>query len=519
MTKILVADDEQDVRDLLTDILLDSGYEVIEAADGGAALDKATSERPDLILLDVLMPVMDGLQVLRRLRENPAMEEIPVILLTAFPVKEDESGNTFRYTHYITKPWRRSVVELSIKNALREARTVEELKRAQQKVIQQERLSALGQLASGIAHDFNNALTPILGFSELLLARPEKLDDKDVTKGHIEMINTAAQDAASVVARLREFYRKRDESDPLAPVSLEDIVGQSLSLTQSKWKDEAQAKGVTIRVETDLQESPPISANESELREALMNLMLNAVDAMPEGGTLAIRSRLDGDYVVLAVSDTGIGMTEEVRQRCLDPFFTTKGADGTGMGLAMVYGIVQRHEGTMEVESEVGKGTTFTIRLPNRAQSLDNRNDSNAGAKPVRTLHVLVVDDEPMVRQLIAEYLSGDGHTVETASDGNQALDKFRKGNFDLVLTDRAMPEMSGDHLADAVKAASPGTPVIMLTGFGDIMMARDEKPPSVDLIVAKPVTVGNLREAVAQVTAAHDQYWKDDRPAEEEKV
>jgi signal transduction histidine kinase/ActR/RegA family two-component response regulator len=448
------------------------------------------------------------------------MEEIPVILLTAFPVKENESpGNTFRYTHYITKPWRRSVVELSIKNALREARTVEELKRAQQKVIQQERLSALGQMASGIAHDFNNALTPILGFSELLLTRPEKLDDKDVTKGHIEMINTAARDAASVVARLREFYRKRDESDPLAPVSLEDIVGQSLSLTQAKWKDEAQTKGVSIRVHTDLQKSPPVSANESELREALMNLVLNAVDAMPEGGTLTIRSRLDGDYVLLAVSDTGIGMTEEVRQRCLDPFFTTKGSDGTGMGLAMVYGVVQRHEGTMEVESEFGKGTTFTIRLPNRVQSFDNRNDESARGKPVRKLRVLVVDDEPMVRQLVTEYLTGDGHAVETASDGNQGLDKFRKGTFDLVLTDRAMPEMSGDHLADAVKAASPGTPVIMLTGFGDIMLARDEKPASVDLIVAKPVTVEGLREAIAKVTAPHDQYWKDDRPAEERKV
>ena len=519
MTKILVADDEQDVRDLLTDILLDSGYEVIEAADGGAALDKATSERPDLILLDVMMPVMDGLQVLRRLRENPAMEELPVILLTAHPVKEDESGNTFRYTHYITKPWRRSVVELSIKNALREARTVEELKRAQQKVIQQERLSALGQLASGIAHDFNNALTPILGFSELLLTRPEKLDDKDVTRGHVEMINTAARDAASVVARLREFYRKRDESDLLAPVSLEDIVGQSLSLTQAKWKDEAQAKGVSIRVKTDLQETPPISANESELREALMNLMLNAVDAMPEGGTLTIRSRLDGDCVLLAVSDTGIGMTEEVRQRCLDPFFTTKGSDGTGMGLAMVHGIVQRHAGTIEVESEVGKGTTFTIRLPNRTQSFDNRNAESAGPKPVRMLRVLIVDDEPMVRQLITEYLTGDGHTVETASNGIQALDKFRKGTFDLVVTDRAMPEMSGDQLAAAIKAASPGTPVILLTGFGDIMMAKDEKPPSVDLIVAKPVTVGGLREAVAQVMAARDRYWNDDRPAEVGRV
>ena len=502
MTKILVVDDEQDVRDLLADILLDAGYEVILAADGGAALDKATSEQPDLVLLDVLMPVMDGLQVLRRLRGNPAMEETPVILLTAFPVEEDESaGSTFRYTHYITKPWRRSVIELTIKNALREAATVAELKRTQQQIFQQERLSALGQMASGIAHDFNNALTPILGFSELLLTQPGRLEDPKLAKRMVKMINTAAQDAARVVARLREFYRKRDETDLFAPVRLEDIVGQGLSLTQSKWKDEAQTRGVVIEVETDLQSVPPVSANESELRGALINLLLNAVDAMPDGGRLTVGSRVDGDNVLLEVSDTGTGMTEDERQRCLDPFFTTKGADGTGMGLAMVYGIVQRHEGTMEIETEIGKGTTFTIRLPVRERPSAEANGVSASSNPVRPLNILAVDDEPMVRQLVTEYLTDDGHTVETAGNGSQGLQKFRKGRFDLVITDRAMPEMSGDHLAHAVKEESPETPVILLTGFGDIMIAKDEKPEAVDLIVAKPVTVAALRQAVAQVT------------------
>jgi len=503
VTKILIADDEQDVRDLLADILLGAGYEVIEAPDGGAALDKATSEQPDLILLDVLMPVMDGLQVLRRLRENPAMEEIPVILLTAFPVKEDESaGTTFRYTHYITKPWRRGVIELTIKNALREAGTVAELKQTQQQIIQQERLSALGQLASGIAHDFNNALTPILGFSELLLTRPERLEDRETARGHIEMINTAARDAAAVVAHLREFYRKRDDSDSFAPAHLDDIVGQGLSLTQSKWKDEAQMKGVTIRVKTDLQKVPPVSANESDLREALTNLLLNAVDAMPEGGTLTISTRVDSDQVVLAVRDTGTGMTEEVKQRCLDPFFTTKGVDGTGMGLAMVYGIIRRHEGSMDIVSEPGKGTTFTIRLPIQMRSSTGVNGASPSHGPDRALNVLVVDDEPMVRQLVTEYLTGDGHTVETATNGRKGLERFFKGKFDLVVTDRAMPEMSGDQMAEAIKAEAPGTPVILLTGFGDIMMAKDEKPSGAALIVAKPVTMGDLRKAVAMVTA-----------------
>ena len=225
------------------------------------------------------------------------------------------------------------------------------MKQTQQNIIQQERLRALGQMASGIAHDFNNALTPILGFSELLLKRSEGLDDRDTVERYLRMMNMAAQDAATVVgnSRLREFYRKREEGENFAPASLHDLVGQAISLTQPRWKDEAQAKGITIKMETDLQEVPLIIGDESELREALTNLVFNAVDAMPDGGTITLRTRRDGNQVVLEVSDTGTGMTEEVRQRCLDPFFTTKGAhtsSRTGMGLAMVYGIVQRHEGS-----------------------------------------------------------------------------------------------------------------------------------------------------------------------------
>ena len=236
-----------------------------------------------------------------------------------------------------------------------------ELKQTQQNIIQQERLRALGEMASGIAHDFNNALTPILGFSELLLKRSEGLDDRDTVERYLRMMNMAAQDAATVVSRLREFYRKREEGENFAPASLHDLVGQAISLTQPRWKDEAQAKGITIKMEIDLQEVPLIIGDESELREALTNLVFNAVDAMPDGGTITLRTRRDGNQVVLEVSDTGTGMTEEVRQRCLDPFFTTKGTHGTGMGLAMVYGIVQRHEGTLDIESEADKGTTLIL--------------------------------------------------------------------------------------------------------------------------------------------------------------
>ena len=213
LTRILVADDEQHVRDLMTEIVLNMGIDVIEAADGGEALDKACNEHPDLIILDMLMPVMDGLQVLGRLRENPAFAEVPVILMSAMPpAHHDPKDAAFRCTQFIGKPWHRNFVELSIRNALREAETVAELRRTQHQIVQHERLSALGQLASGIAHDFNNALTPILGFSELLLTRSDGLSDVDAVKEQIEIINLAAQDAASVVARLGTDWAQANEA-------------------------------------------------------------------------------------------------------------------------------------------------------------------------------------------------------------------------------------------------------------------------------------------------------------------
>ena len=380
--------------------------------------------------------------------------------------------------------------------------TVAELRLTQEQLIQQERLRALGQMASGIAHDFNNALVPILGFTELLLVRPEVLGDADRAAEYLEMIKTAAMDGAGIVARLREFYRPRGPGDEFAIISVNDLVGQAISLTRTKWKDEAEANSIVISVETTLEDVPPIRGSEVELRELLTNLIMNAVDAMPNGGTVTLGTLVEGDHVLLDVSDTGIGMTEETRRHCLEPFFTTKGDRGTGMGLAMVYGIVQRHEGGLDIYSELGRGSKFVVRLPLPVEGA-SIGEAERPSGPSRQLHVLVVDDEPHVRQVLEEYLTFDGHTVETATDGREALEKFTSGSgmFDVVLTDRAMPRMSGDQLAAAVRVIAP-RPVIMLTGFGDVMQATSEKPVGVALILSKPVTLASLRKALAKVTA-----------------
>ena len=389
--------------------------------------------------------------------------------------------------------------ELRARNADLQA-ALAELKSAQQQVIQQERLRALGQMASGIAHDFNNALVPILGFCELLQLNPEILADRKKSSSYLDTIRTAAQDAASVVGRLREFYRANEEHEKFSPVDLSKLVEQAVNLTKPKWKDQAQASGATVRVVPELSTVPPVAGEEPALRELLTNLIFNAVDAMPDGGTITIRTRRDGGRVVLEVADTGTGMTEEVRRRCLEPFFSTKGERGTGLGLSMVFGIVQRHGGEIDIRSAVGKGTTFVITFPVQGAAAAAAKD--AAALPVsRSLNVLVVDDEELVRDLLATALSKDGHRVELAEQGVDGLRRFMAGKFDLVVTDKAMPGMSGDQMATAIKQVSPKTPIILLTGFGQFL--DGERIPNVDVLASKPIGIVALREAIATALKA----------------
>lgn len=380
--------------------------------------------------------------------------------------------------------------------------TLDELQQAQQHVIRQERLRALGQMASGIAHDFNNALSPVVGFTELLLARPHDLNDTAKVRDYLQLMNTAAKDAGSVVSRLREFYRYREAKDPVVLVELNQLVAEVMSLTQPKWKDQAQARGAMISLKTALQDLPPIPSNPAELRAVLTNLIFNAVDAMPDGGIITIRTRLDGEQAVLEVQDTGTGMSEEVRQRCLEPFFTTKGERGSGLGLAMAYGIIERHDGTLDIRSKPGKGTTIVISLPLHQRSLPTEDDPVKTILATRPLRVLLVDDEPLVRQVVSELLMADGHTVDVAANGREGLERFRPDEFDLVITDRAMPELGGDQLAAAVKQHTPAMPVIMLTGFGEMMQTGQEHPDGVDLVLNKPVTLTSLRQALAATAA-----------------
>ncbi|MFW6138011.1 MAG: PAS domain S-box protein [Spirochaetota bacterium] len=388
--------------------------------------------------------------------------------------------------------------KIKLENERKQA--LETLHRTQQQVVEQERYRALSQMASGIAHDFNNALSTIMGFTDLMLQMPETLNDTEKVKRNLELISKSARNAAAIVRRMRKFYRPR-EDEKLSVVDLNQQVEEAVSATEPRWKQVARSRGVDIFIEKDLGNIEPVGGNEHELQEMLTNLIFNAVDAMPEGGTLRFRTRQEQQEVLLEVSDTGVGMPEDVRRKCFDPFFTTKGESGTGLGLSTVQGIVTRHKGRITVDSEEGQGTCFRIYLP--VSSFKKKDRLFIEGKPedtARSLKILVVEDSPDQRHLLGELLQMDHHYPEMATDGREGLNKFNAGWYDVVITDRAMPGMSGDEFAGMVKSIVPRKLVIMLTGFGEMMDAAGEKPGSVDLVISKPVTIQKLRNAIDKV-------------------
>ncbi len=389
-------------------------------------------------------------------------------------------------------------------------RALSELRDSQNQLIQRERLHALGNMASGIAHDFNNALSPIVGLTDLLLQSDQKLADKELVKRYLEMIRSSAKSAGRIVQSLREFYRDQRENEDFHPIDLNALILRVVEITKPKWHDLAMARGVSIQIHTDLEATPPVLGLEDQLAQVLTNLVFNSVEALEEQGVIQIRSRLRGTHVVFEVEDNGCGMEKEVLRKCMDPFFSTKGKKSTGFGLPTVFGIIERHHGIISIDSQPGEGTLVRIKLPAiEGTHLDHgerKNEEASGesessfSSPLSGLHVLAGDDEPLVRELIVACLKTDGHVVTMTSDGNELVEAFEAGRYDVVITDRAMPGMSGDQVAKILKIRQPEIRIILLTGFGDLMTATNEHPEGVDLIMSKPFTIDDIRMALAKV-------------------
>lgn len=406
--------------------------------------------------------------------------------------------------------------EIRLSQGIRQA--YDELRRTQEVVVQQERLRALGQMASGVAHDVNNALTPIVGYAELLANLSPDLPD--ASRRALVVIRKSGEDIARIVARMREFYRRRDEKEPLSPVDINEIIEEVIELTRPRWRDLSQRHGVSINVQCELVPNPPtLLSDPSELREAFTNLIFNAVDALPQGGTITLATRVvtaadanrdpkksaSGERLRVEVRDNGMGMDEKTRQRCLEPFFSTKAKHGgTGLGLAMVYGMMQRHGGAIDIESTPGKGTSVALIFP--LQEIIPPTPATTAQRNTarRSLHVLCIDDEATVRQILTDSLATYSHRVTVADSGKSGLELFRAAivknePYEVVITDLGMPEMDGHQVARIIKAESPGTPIIMLTGWGTMIKDDGETAPEVDAVVAKPARIEELNELLLE--------------------
>lgn len=380
-------------------------------------------------------------------------------------------------------------------------RTAEELRHTRAALIRQERLQALGQMASGVAHDINNALVPILTFAELL----EGMKDESLQEV-INHVKRAVDDIVNTVQRLRVFYRPKGPDEEFEPVNLNEVVQHVVSMTKPRWYDMPQREGVTVEVELDLDETlPTIMGNESELRQAFINLLFNAVDAIvikgEKLGVVRVRTRRHEDWAILEIMDTGVGMDEETKHRCFEPFFTTKkGETRSGLGLSMVYGIVQRHEGKIEVESELGQGTLFRIWFPIAKETTTLVKQPEESMTEIPSLRVLVIDDDQRVQEALSAMLNYLGHQVVVAGNGDEGIAMFEEAvksgtPFDLVVTDLGMPKVSGAEVVQKVKEISPNTPVIVITGWG-----AEQRPALADYALGKPFRLGVLREAIAKV-------------------
>jgi signal transduction histidine kinase/ActR/RegA family two-component response regulator len=384
------------------------------------------------------------------------------------------------------------------------SRYIEEQDRIREQFGQIEKMSALGELASGVAHDFNNTLAAVLGRAELML---RKVDDPEIKKG-LEIIIKSAKDGAGTVKRIQDFARQRRDHD-FEILTVDQLLIDVNEITRPRWRDWAQARNVHINLNLQIDSQASIMGDPSELREVLVNMVFNAVDAMPQGGRLTLSTRQVNDAVEIAVSDTGTGMSQEIRSRVFDPFFTTKGKAGMGLGLAVCYGIIQRHAGSVAIESELGKGTTFRITLPVAEAQLKAAVEVPDVAR-LRLVHsskapgILVVDDEECVRELLTDILEGEGYEVTVAANGEEALKIIDRQNFTAVFTDVGMPGMSGWELARAIRERNENIPLAVVTGWGDAVSSDEQESARVDWVVTKPFSIDRIADIAIEIARSN---------------
>jgi PAS domain S-box-containing protein len=375
-------------------------------------------------------------------------------------------------------------------------RDITERKKTEQALIQSEKLKAMGVMTSGISHEFNNILAIIKGYSGLL---QQKYEDHKEIHDKIEVILKSVTDGTEIVDRMLDFTRKEADITQFTTLDVRELVEQVIELSKPRWKTISEANGIMYYIDKKgMKNVPKVWGNDTELRQVILNIINNSLDAMPEGGHLSFRTWNEDGNVFLSISDTGEGMYDDIRRNIFDPFLTTKIPKGAGLGMSICYGIIKRHGGEIDVESEVGRGTTITTRLPISKDNCDFVTRPEQKHKlEVMNLRILVVDDEQAVCEFLSEFLSQEGQNVKSVYSGKEAIKLLKSESFDIVLCDLVMPEVGGREVIKMLDTLNKRPKVGLITGWSkekEIFSVEDMK---VDFVVKKPFEFSELTKCI----------------------
>ncbi len=523
---ILCIDDEEMIRITIGDYLEDSGYTVLKAENGKIGLKMFRERNPDIILVDLRMPEIEGLEVLSTVvKESP---ETPVIVVSGTGILQDavEALRSGAW-NYLTKPIEdMAVLEFAVRQALEKADLIREtrfykenleeivrqrtleLEEANQQLRQAQKMEAIGTLAGGIAHDFNNTLGAIIGYAQLTIY---KLPGNSPFLHYLDEILNASYRAKDLVYQILTFSRRTEQEK--RPVRIDSVIKEDLKMLRALIPS-------TIDICDHIKPGTgTIQADPTQIHQVLMNLCTNAAHAMEEkGGRLEIiltNAYIDdneatqhpdlrpGKYVKLSVKDIGYGIPPDMTDRIFDPYFTTKEkGEGTGLGLAVVHGIVKSHEGAVTVESKPGRGTIFNVYFPRTEDAEEIPKPRSHEKLPCGNESVLFIDDDNVLAYMGKKALEHLGYQVESRTDSADALKFFRENphSFDMVITDFTMPNMTGEKLAEEIMKIRPDIPIILCTGYSERITNEKAEAIGVRKLLIKPLELYDLAKAIRDV-------------------
>lgn len=506
---VLIIDDSPSIVFMLKNILSEDGYSIIVANCGEEGIEKSIEYKPDVILLDVMMPGIDGFEVCRLIKSNEATVDIPILMVTAVnDVSSKVTGLKVGASDYLTKPFSapellaRVASQMRIKKLHDELKsrnkelmdTYTNLKETQTQMLQMAKLSSLGEMIAGIAHELNNPLSGIIGYSELLLSREE------IGNYHrqIKKIHGQAERCKNIIQNLLSFSREQSPEKTVCSIKviLEEVIGFV--------KYQLESDGIEIH-KSFAQDLPDMLLDKNQLQQVFLNIINNshqALKGLKREKIITINSFVKSRSVIVEITDTGTGIGEDILDKIFDPFFTTREVgEGRGLGLSICFGIIKEHGGNIKVDSVLDRGATFTVELPFEETSVSGEDDGLFSSNIIPG-NILIVDDEEVIREVISTALEKIGHRVDSSKNGSLALEKIENKKYDLILTDIKMPAVDGKALYECIKEKHPHLSDKVLFMSGDIMgLPRDQFFSEQEgRIIKKPFSISQLQQKVTEL-------------------